>query len=795
MALLFLITVLITATAAATTTFTTCNVDPPAQCPWYSSSLSDDERVSALVSNLTISEKISLLNSNSPSVARLHVPKYGWWSEAAHGVAWAGVATVFPCSMGLGATFDAALVQAAGEVISDEARAKHLNHLNSTTGDSATFFGLDFFAPNINIVRDIRWGRAQETYGEDPVLTGTLGAAVIRGMQQYDCTKHRYKTVATAKHFASYNVESNFAVGGTNGQYRLMYDVNVSHADLMQTFFPAFEDAVVKGKAGSLMCSYNRLNSIPMCAHPFLQSIVRDRLQFSGYIVSDEGAIDFMVTQHKWAPNHTVAAAAALNSGVDLNLGAGVYAEALPMALKLGMINIETIDQSLTRILLKRLQMGMFSDTATRANNPWDHIPMSVVDSHKHRAIARTLATESIVLLKNDQNVLPLLAGDSSQVLRVLVTGPNADRVETLLSNYPGCTTGPKSHVVSSCTLITPLKGLQLGAGTHRQVEFIQGVNIDDNSSTANITKVVKSAEQHDVVIFIGGYITCQENGDQCIEAEARDRATNNNPKNTPTDFGTGLPTSQLNLLHALSENTTTPLVLVVMSGSGISLPFAQMSPRVQAIVQQFYPGEEGGNALADILYGNVAPSGRMPVTVPVDESQLPTNYLDGSMSLSPGRTYRYYSGSEHEGNDALYWFGHGLGFSTFKYGKTMTISPSSIFSGNSSLEQVLSVNISVTNNGEFSSAASDHVILVFAQPMPADGATQQLASLPRRTLIGFQRVSFQPHEQKNIVLQISASRLRMVDDQDRYQILKGQYRLWVGGAKNELAAAMLNAK
>ena len=282
---------------ATATTATLCNIDPPQQCSWYNSNNTDEQRITLLINNLTTIEKINLLNSKSPAIPRLHIPYYAWWSEAAHGVAWAGTATVFPCSMALGATFDPLLVEAAGLAISNEARAKHLHHLNKTTHASELFFGLDFFAPNINIVRDIRWGRAQETYSEDPLLVGTLGAAVIKGMQQYDTKRQRYKTIATAKHFASYNVESNFAVGGTNGQYRLMYDVNVSHADLMQTFFPAFEDAIVHGGAGSIMCSYNRLNSYPMCASPYLKSIVRDRFKFPSYIVSDSGAVvsDFFV--------------------------------------------------------------------------------------------------------------------------------------------------------------------------------------------------------------------------------------------------------------------------------------------------------------------------------------------------------------------------------------------------------------------------------------------------------------------------------------------------------------------
>ena len=614
--------------------------------------------------------------------------------------------------MALGATFDPVLVEAAGDAISDEGRAKHLHHLNTTTGASAVFYGLDFFAPNINIVKDIRWGRAQETYGEDPTLTGTLGSAVIRGMQQYNFTTKRFKVIATAKHFASYNLESNFAMGGTNGQYRLMYNANVTHADLLQTFFPAFEDVIAHGPVGSIMCSYNRLNGIPMCASPYLQNILRDHLNFPGYLVSDDGAIDFMVTKHKWASNHTVAAAAALRSGVDLNLG-GVYAKSLPQALSLGMIKEEMIDASLFRVLQARLQLGMFQDDAARASNPWEHVPMSVVDSKEHRKLARTLATESIVLLKNDHQFLPLrdkttLTGTStsscswnnstnrcegtcaggstclpascpppqfpccscpapsaattgsntftassvtltssttsttsttstssisstsssstSAKQRVLVVGPNADRVATLLSNYPGCKTGPGSAVVGACTLITPLAGLRAGSKEGvREITFMEGVHVDDNDTT-NFTQVFNAANQSDVVIFIGGYITCQEDGDQCIEAEARDRASNNNPHNTPMDFGTGLPKEQMALLNMLSKGdikTTTPIVLVIMSGSGVSVPTLQQSPNVRAIIQLFYPGEEGGNALADVIYGKISPSGRLPVTVPTDESQV----------------------------------------------------------------------------------------------------------------------------------------------------------------------------
>ena len=246
-----------------------------------------------------------------------------------------------------------------------------------------------------------------------------------------------------------------------------------------------------------------------------------------------------MVTQHKWAVNNTIAAAAALNAGVDLNLGTDVYAKSLPEALSLGLVTMDTIHTSLQRVLLARLQMGMLDDTKTRNQNPWNQIPMSVVDSKKHRALARTLATESVVLLKNNPNVLPLseISSNDASPLRILVTGPNANRVETLLSNYPGCKTGPGSAVVATCTLITPLKGLQ-NAAKGRQITFVQGVNIDDNGKTANITEVVAAAKTHDVVIFVGGYITCQETGNQCIEGEARDRASNFDSKNTPYDFG-----------------------------------------------------------------------------------------------------------------------------------------------------------------------------------------------------------------------------------------------------------------
>jgi beta-glucosidase len=785
-------------TSTPTTSASACNVDPPNQCPWYNPALPDTQRISALVQHLTTPEKIQLMGSMSPAVPRLHVPAYAWWSEAAHGIAWAGIATVFPCSMALGATFDPKNVEAAGKAMSDEARAKHINHLNGTSGDSDRYFGLDFFAPNINIVKDIRWGRAQETYGEDPELTGALGAAVIRGIQQYNATTQRYKTIATAKHFAAYNLESNFAVNGTNGQYRLMYNANVSHADLHQTYFPGFERAVVDGKSGSIMCSYNSINSFPMCASPLLQSELRETLDFQGYIISDDGALDFMVDQHKWVSNHTMATAAALNAGVDINLGTVYQDGSLQEALSLKLVTMDQIDISLSRALKARLQMGLFEDSTTRKLDPYNHVSMDVVDSKAHRALARTLATESLVLLKNDNNVLPLhtpvastVSNASTASVNLLIVGPNANRTETLLSNYPGCKTSPGSKVVKACTLITPWAGLQ--AGVKYNLTYVSGVDIDTDD-VSRIPAAVELAQAADVVIFVGGYITCQETGDQCIEAEARDRASNNNPQQKPKDFGTGLPSTQLLFLQTLASNTTTPIVLVVMSGSGVSLPFAMASPRVGAVIQQFYPGEEGGTALADVIYGRSNPSGRMPVTVPHDVSQLSWDYLNSSMSVLPGRTYRYL---DETIAPPMVWFGDGLSYNTYQY-TDMSVTPTKVRAGNQSLSSTVAITVTVTNNGEWkkTNGLSDHVVMVFCSlKVPSDPMNKLLHSLPKRTMIGFQRITgMKAHETRTITMQVLLNRLRLVNHMDVYQIIGGEYDLWVGGANDPQVDATLTA-
>jgi beta-glucosidase len=780
---LFLTLLVLSTTLILATTI--CNVDPPNQCSWYNPHLSHDVRASSLLKELSVTEKINLLGSDSKKVVRLHVPAYAWWSEAAHGIAWAGIATVFPCSMGLAATFDPMNVETAGKAMSDEARAKHLHHLNTSTGESDKFFGLDFFAPNINIVKDIRWGRAQETYGEDPELTGTLGASFIRGIQQFNSTTQSYKTIATAKHFAAYNLESNFAIGGTNGQYRLMYDENVSWADLQQTYFPVFERAIIDGNVGAIMCSYNSVNSYPMCASPLLRSELRDRLHFQGYIISDDGAVDFMVDQHHWAVNHTMATAAAFNSGVDINLG-NVYQDgSLQDAISLNLVTMDQVNASLLRVLKARIQMGMFEDTASTQKNPYDHIDMKVVDSKGHRELAKTLATESIVMLKNDNNTLPLL----NNVKNILVVGPNANRKETLLSNYPGCKSGPGSPIVQACInrLVTPLDGLQ--QEDTRTVTYSKGVDIDTDD-ISGVAVAVELAKKSDVVIFVGGYITCQETGDQCIEAEAKDRSSNNNAAKKPKDFGTGLPSTQLTFLHTLAFNTTTPIVVVVNSGSGVSLPFSMKSSRVGAIIQQFYSGEQGGNALADIIYGKVSPTGRMPITVPQDASQLPANYLDSSMSISPGRTYRYLNENIAP---PLFWFGDGLSYSTFQY-EDLLISPSTMKSGNESLNSFISIRVTITNNGEFKDA-SDHVVMIFASLVPSDNKNN-MPSIPKRSMVGFQRVvSMKPNETRAISIEVSVKRFRLVDSDGLYQVIPGEYLLWVGGANDPKQTIKLIAK
>eukprot|EP00039_Didymoeca_costata_P006248 m.88639 g.88639 ORF g.88639 m.88639 type:complete len:862 (+) comp13179_c0_seq3:173-2758(+) len=724
---------------------------PCTTCPWLNPNLSTDQRVADLVAALTINEKISLLSTTSPAIERLKLPAYAWWSEGAHGVAWAGVATVFPALVGLGSSFDVEGMQEVGEAIGMEGRAKHNDYIAKHNGTSDTFYGLDFFAPNINIVRDIRWGRGQETFGEDPHLTARLGVPLIRGLQGNTSATDSYPLAgATAKHFFGYNLESNFAPsnlfpnGGTDGQYRLHANLNITETDLRQTYLPAFDAAVTKGQVRSIMCSYNSVNGIPACAHPMIDSELRQRSNFSGYVVSDCGAIGWMgPTQHNYTSGDPESTAAGLHAGCDMDCG-GAYGNGAMDALNSGEITEADIDKALSRTLYARISMGLLDPPGV---NPYQKISMDVVDSQKHRALALRMATESIVLLKN-KNILPIKA-----TAKIAVIGPNANRTMTLLSNYPGCKTSPGGSIDPQCNLVNPLQGLSAAAKAGGgSVSFEQGCEIDGDDES-QIPAAVAAAKASDVAIVVGGIITCQETGQYCQEAEAKDRVN------------ITLPGKQLDLLKAVSA--VAPTVLVIMSGSTVSVPWAAQN--VDGILQLWYPGEEGGTALANIVYGKENPSGRMSETVFTGIEQLPPNYLNLTMSEPPGRTHRYFT------ETPLYAFGFGLSYSDRGY-SNLKLSKNTLKSDGDSM--TLSVDLTCK-----SGPPGTEVTQVYTSLQIPPSKQQGNQSIPVRELKDFTRTTFSSCTGSTVTVHftLSTEDLALVDVDGSVTAIKGSYKVWVG--------------
>jgi beta-glucosidase len=665
-----------------------------------------------------------------------------------------------------------------------------------------------------------RRGRAQETYGEDPTLTSKLGAAYVRGMQFMGNTSVGAPLAVrnVAKHFAAYNLESNFAgrktaaeISQGDGQYRLSYDAVVSNADMMQTFLPAFESVVEEAKIRGVMCGYNSVNGVPLCANTLLQEQLRGRMGFNGIVITDCGAIGMMTGNHHWAhPNGTAytaveATAAALAAGTDLNCGSS-YGSQLPTAFAKGLVTLAQLDTAVARSMMGHLELGLFQDTAAAAIDPRRQFAMSIVDSGPHRALAKQAAIEAVVLLKNTAKTLPLVptapsgatasgggaaavatlhASPRARRRKVAVVGPNANRTLTLTSNYAGCKDRAGGPILPSCTFVNPLEGIAAAVKASNAFEsellYAQGVAID-TPDTSGIGAAVAAASQADVTIVVTGLITCQEIGDECQEAEARDRSTPVNSDGTDNpfsqadkgrDYGIGLPGAQLELLQTLANSTNTTIVLVVMSGSAVEVTWAAGSSRVAAIVQHFYAGVLGGEALADVLFGSAPPAGKLPVMVPTSEDQLPTDYLNQSMQAGEGRTHRYFTGKP------LYPFGFGLGYSTFTFGE-LAVSHTTIAAGLADVATVLTVAVSVRNNGEYG-RPSDEVVMVYAQPFLADSAAPSM-SVPRQILLGFSKVTVASGSTVRVEVAVPAAHLRMVGPDDvAFELLRGRYLLHVG--------------
>jgi beta-glucosidase len=837
---------------------------PDSTFPFEDPALPLTLRAADLVSRLTLEEKISQMVHPAAGVERLGIPEYNWWNECLHGVARAGVATVFPQAIGLAATWDTALMGRVAEAISDEARAKH--HEFVRRGVRQIYTGLTFWSPNVNIFRDPRWGRGQETYGEDPYLSGRMGAAFVKGLQGDD---PRYlKLVATPKHFAVHS-------GPEPDRHH--FDARVSERDLRETYLPAFEACVQEGGAASVMGAYNRTNGEPCCGSPtLLEQILRGEWGFDGYVVSDCWAINDLFGGHGIAETPAEAAALAVKAGCDLECGCAY--EALMDAVGQGLIDEAAIDRSLARLFTARMRLGLF-DPEDRV--PYANIPFEVNDAPAHRKLAREIAQKAIVLLKNEGGLLPL----PKDLVSIAVIGPNADDLAVLLGNYSGtpsraitplegirravspatavfaargCETAagvpPLEPIPSAClrglagsagrtgllgtyfpnatcsgepaftrldplidlgwrdvsplggsptdpfsvrwtgALIPPVSGVyQLGVracsgcrlfldgrellpmfinwheadirvvpvaleagrlydvrleyvneGRDPQVQLLWTIPGQDFVPAA-----IEVARRVDVIIMALGLSPALEGEEMPVDVEGfagGDR----------TDIA--LPRPQQALLEQVCA-LGKPVVLVLLNGSALAIDWADA--HVPAIVEAWYPGEEGGAAIADVLFGDCNPAGRLPVTFYRGVDQLPP-FDDYAMA---GRTYRYLA------EPPLYPFGHGLSYTRFEYGHLHLDAPEIAPGGQ------VQISVDVTNIG---ASAGDEVVQLYVS-YPASAVSR-----PIKELKGFHRLSLAPGETRTVAFTLAAAQLAWWDGAG-WAVEPGAVRVLIGSSSEDI--------
>lgn len=679
---------------------------------WYDTSLPVEDRISALVEAMTLEEKVSQLKDVSVAIPRLDVPEYNWWNECLHGVARNGRATVFPQAIGLAATFDTELIEEVSTAISDEARAKF--NIAVKNGNRSRYAGLTFWTPNVNIFRDPRWGRGQETYGEDPFLTSQIGIAFVRGLQGND---DKYlKAAACAKHYAVHSGPEAL---------RHEFDAIATPRDMQETYFPAFEALVREAKVEIVMGAYNRVLGEPACGSPYLlQETLRDKWGFKGHIVSDCGAISDFHLYHKVTKTPEESAALAINSGVDLNCG-NVYPH-LVEAVKQGLVTEETIDLRLKTLLSTRFKLGMFDPID---DNPFNKVGEEVICSDKHANIALEAARKSMVLLTNKNNVLPL----SPNINNLYVTGPQANNSEVLLGNYYGM----------SNRLLNILEGITAAVGAGTTINYKQGC-LPYRTNVNPIDWTTGEAKASDAIIAVLGI-----NGN--MEGEEGEAIASDTKGDRLNPY---LPENQIEFLRKLRKDNDKPVIVVMTGGSPMIIP--EVEELADAILWAWYPGQEGGTAVADIIFGKVSPSGRLPLTFLASTDNLPP-YEDYNMT---NRTYKYMD------YDPLFPFGYGLSYSKFEF-SNVKLSADKIKRGND-----LTVTLDITNSGD---VKAEEVAQVYLE-QPGAGVTA-----PYKKLVGFKRVSLKPGETKSISITVASKEMKQFDEKGNALTAKGEYKLMVG--------------
>ena len=685
-----------------------------------------DARIDDLISRMSLAEKAGQLVNAAVAIPRLNVPAYNYWSECLHGVARNGHATVFPQAIGMASTWDQPLIYQIGLVIADEARAKYYQALRDGEGGKDNH-GLNFWAPNINIFRDPRWGRGQETYGEDPFLTSRIGVGFITGIQQ---TKDGYlEAMACAKHFAVHSGPEP----GRGG-----FNVDPSTRDLYETYLPQFQAAVQEAKVGAVMAAYNAVYNVPCAANDWLLTdLLRNKWGFQGHVVSDCGAVGNISGEHHYTKGSEAAAAAALNAGLDLECG-GTF-RSLPKAVAEGLTTEKQIDHALHLVLEIRFRLGLFDPPA---KVPFSDIAMSEVESPAHLAVDLQTARESMVLLKNN-GVLPL---DPAKLKSIAVLGVNAQA--KLNGNY----NGDPTHTV------TLLEGIQAAVGPAVTVDFAKGAPLvedprrpRDNVSPEDFQKAIDMAAKDDVIIYIGGLNSGLEGEESSLEVPGFFHGDRTRIE---------LPDVQEKLLKAL-QATGKPVIFVNCTGSAVAMPWEAQN--LAAILQAWYPGGQGGTAVADVLFGKYNPAGRLPVTFYEKTEDLP-GFTDYRMA---NRTYRYFTGK------ALFPFGFGLSYTSFQY------APATLGAATVSPAGTVHLEIPVTNTG---ARDGDEVVQVYVKNLGT--AVPQ----PIRSLVGFQRVPIPAGATKKVAFDIPAERFRYWSmAKNDYVVDPGAYQLEVGASSSDI--------
>ncbi|MDO5574187.1 MAG: glycoside hydrolase family 3 C-terminal domain-containing protein [bacterium] len=690
-----------------------------------------------LVAQMSLEEKASQLKYNAPAIKRLGVPAYNWWNEALHGVARAGTATMFPQAIAMAAVFDDVLLKETADVISTEARAKYNAFVSEN--DRGIYKGLTVWSPNVNIFRDPRWGRGHETYGEDPYLTSRLGVAFIEGLQG---DGEHLKTAACVKHFAVHSGPE---------AVRHEFNAEASKKDMWETYLPAFEACVKEANVEAVMGAYNRVNGEVCCgSKTLIQDILRGDWKFEGHFVSDCWAIRDFHEHHMVTKTPTESAALALKTGCDMNCG-NTYLH-IVKAYQEGLITEEDITRAAERLFTTRYLLGMFG------SSEYDQIPYEEVENKAHRELAVQMAEKSIVLLKNE-GALPI---QKEQIEKIAVIGPNANSRSALIGNYHGTS----SHYV------TVLRGIQDAVGEEILVHYAQGSHLSRNREEVladpddRLAEAVVITKESDIAVVCLGL-------DETLEGEEGDEG-NAYVSGDKNDLE--LPESQQRLLEGLAE-IGKPIILVVMTGSAVNLGFAKKHPNVKAILQAWYPGAEGGRAVADILFGKVSPSGKLPVTFYESLDGLPA-FEDYAMK---GRTYRYME------CPAQYPFGYGLTYSKVTLSNVKVHIPEEVKIGQPVcvIKQLnADVSIDISNIGDYD---TDEVIELYIKNHESEYAVKN------HSLCGFKRVHLSKDETQTVQLQISCGMFLSVNDEGKSILDSSLFTLYAGVSQPDEVSVKLS--